>query len=229
MPHRTVGAIFSQLPIPLWTLLGPWSEHWFQKVLGIMNTWVVCISICLCVSLCMCLYVCLYVSLWVLVCLWLAMHVYMCLCVHLYVSAYVFPCVCLCHCGWCICLCDCVSENVFVCVCLCPCMAEKPGGLQSMGSLESDTIAWLHFHFSLSCIWERNGNPLQCSCLENPRDGEAWWATVYGVAQSQTRLKWLSSSSSSSSSSSLCPCTVAGASLGLTLRGRGYRSMCTLQ
>ena len=56
----------------------------------------------------------------------------------------------------------------------------------------------LHFHFSLSCIGERNGNPLQCSCLENPRDGEAWWAAVYGVAQSQTQLKQLSSSSSSS-------------------------------
>ena len=54
----------------------------------------------------------------------------------------------------------------------------------------------LHFHFSLSCIGEGNGNPLQCSCLENPRDdGGAWWAAVYGVAQSQTRLKRLSSSS----------------------------------
>ena len=51
------------------------------------------------------------------------------------------------------------------------------------------------FHFSLSCIGEGNGNPLQCSCLENPRDGGAWWAAVYGVAQSQTRLKQLSSSS----------------------------------
>ena len=56
----------------------------------------------------------------------------------------------------------------------------------------------LHFHFSLSCIGEGNGNPLQCSCLENPRDGGAWWAAVYGVTQSQTRLKRLSSSSSSS-------------------------------
>ena len=55
----------------------------------------------------------------------------------------------------------------------------------------------LHFHFSLSCIGEGNGNPLQCSCLENPRDGGAWWAAVYGVAQSRTRLKRLSSSSSS--------------------------------
>ena len=59
---------------------------------------------------------------------------------------------------------------------------------------------WLHFHFSLSCVGERNGSPLQDSCLENPRDGGAWWAAVYGVAQSQTRLKWLSSSSSSSTS-----------------------------
>ena len=57
---------------------------------------------------------------------------------------------------------------------------------------------WLHFHFSLSCIGEGNGNPLQYSCLENPRDGGAWWAVVYGVAQSRTRLKRLSSSSSSS-------------------------------
>ena len=53
----------------------------------------------------------------------------------------------------------------------------------------------LHFHFSLSCIGEGNGNPLQCSCLENPRDGEAWWAAVSGVTQSRTQLKWLSSSS----------------------------------
>ena len=74
---------------------------------------------------------------------------------------------------------------------------EEPGRLQSMGSLESDTTERLHFHFSLPCIGERNGNPLQCSCLENPRDGEAWWAAVYGVAQSRTRLKQLSSSSSS--------------------------------
>ena len=58
----------------------------------------------------------------------------------------------------------------------------EPGGLQSMGSLESDTTERLHFHFSLSCIGEGNGNPLQCSCLENPRDGGAWWAAVYGVA-----------------------------------------------
>ena len=58
----------------------------------------------------------------------------------------------------------------------------------------------LHFHFSLSCIIEGNGNPLQCSCLENPRDRGAWWAAVYGVAQSRTRLKPLSNSSSSGNS-----------------------------
>ena len=72
---------------------------------------------------------------------------------------------------------------------------EEPGRLQSMGSLESDTTERLHFHFSLSCIGEGNGNPLQCSCLENPRDRRAWWAAVCGVAQSQTQLKRLSSSS----------------------------------
>ena len=70
---------------------------------------------------------------------------------------------------------------------------EEPGGLQSMGSLR----VGYNWATSLSCIGEGNGNPLQCSCLENPRDGGAWWAAVYEVAQSRTRLKWLSSSSSS--------------------------------
>jgi len=69
-------------------------------------------------------------------------------------------------------------------------------GCRPWGREESDTTERLHFHFSLSCIGEGNGNPLQCSCLENPRDGGAWWAAIYGVAQSQTRLKRLSSSSS---------------------------------
>ena len=73
---------------------------------------------------------------------------------------------------------------------------EEPGRLQSWGCKESDTTEWLHFHFSLSFIGEGNGNPLQCSSLENPRDGGAWWAAVYRVARSQTRLKRLSSSSS---------------------------------
>ena len=66
-------------------------------------------------------------------------------------------------------------------------------GCGPRGRWESYTTERLHFHFSLSCIGEGNGNPLQCSCLENPRDGGAWWAAVYGVAQSQTRLKWFSS------------------------------------
>ena len=74
---------------------------------------------------------------------------------------------------------------------------EEPGRLQSMCCEESDTTEILHFHISLSCIGEGNGNPLWCSCLENPRDGGAWWAADYGVAQSRTQLKWLSSSSSS--------------------------------
>jgi len=72
-------------------------------------------------------------------------------------------------------------------------------GCSPWGRYKSDMTERLHFHSSLSYIGEGNGNPLQNSCLENPRDGGAWWAAVYGVAQSQTRLKWLSSSSSSSS------------------------------
>ena len=74
-------------------------------------------------------------------------------------------------------------------------------GCSPWGRQESDMTERLHFHFSLSCIGEGNGNPLQCSCLENPRDRGAWWAAVYGFAQSRTRLKRLSSSSSSSSNS----------------------------
>ena len=78
----------------------------------------------------------------------------------------------------------------------------KPHGQRSLvgcsawGRWGSDTTERLPFHFSLSCIGEGNGNPLQCSCLENPRDRGAWWAVVYGVTQSRTRLKRLSSSSS---------------------------------
>ena len=70
-------------------------------------------------------------------------------------------------------------------------------GCSPWGREESDMTERLLFHFSLSSIGEGNGNPLQCSCLENPRDSGAWWAAVYGVAQSRTRLKRLSSSSSS--------------------------------
>ena len=74
---------------------------------------------------------------------------------------------------------------------------RSPVGCSPWGREESDTTEQLPFHFSLSCIGEGNGNLLQCSCLENPRDGGAWWAAVSGVAQSRTWLKWLSSSSSS--------------------------------
>ena len=74
---------------------------------------------------------------------------------------------------------------------------EEPVGCSPCGREEFDMTERLHFHFSLSFIGEGNGNPLQYSCLENPRDGGAWWAAVYGVAESWTRLKWLSSSSSS--------------------------------
>ena len=71
-------------------------------------------------------------------------------------------------------------------------------GCSPWGREESDMIEWLHFYFPLSCIREGNGNPLQYSCLENPRDGGAWWAAIYGVTQSQTQLKRLSSSSTCS-------------------------------
>ena len=74
---------------------------------------------------------------------------------------------------------------------------EEPGGLQSMGSLRVSHDWVTSLSLFTSCIREGNGNPLQCSCLENPRDRGAWWAAIYGVAQSQTQLKRLSSSSSS--------------------------------
>ena len=89
-------------------------------------------------------------------------------------------------------------------------------GCSPWGCWESDTTEWLHFHFSLSCIGEENGNPLQCSCLENPRDGGAWWAAIYGVTQSQTRLKWLSSSSSSNIEISKIICLYEAFILGRT-------------
>ena len=74
---------------------------------------------------------------------------------------------------------------------------EEPGRLQSVGSLRVGHDWATSLSLFTSCIGEGNGNPLQCSCLENPRDGGAWWAAVYGVTQSRTRLRWLSSSSSS--------------------------------
>ena len=81
-------------------------------------------------------------------------------------------------------------------------------GCSPWGREESDVTEQLHFHFSLFCIGEGNGNPLQCSCLENPRDGGAWWAAVYGVAQSRTQLKWLSSISSITALQVLCQQTL---------------------
>ena len=75
---------------------------------------------------------------------------------------------------------------------------EEPNGLQSMGLRRVGHDWATSLSFSLLCLGEGNGNPLQCSCLENPRDGGAWWAAVYGVAQSWTRLKRLSSSISRS-------------------------------
>ena len=98
-------------------------------------------------------------------------------------------------------------------------------GCSPWGCKELDTTEQLHFHFSLSCIGEGNGNPLQCSCLENPRDGGAWWAAVYGVAQSWTWLKRVSSSSSMplsaggwllSQSSSVIICVSLGPHLALS-------------
>ena len=86
---------------------------------------------------------------------------------------------------------------------------------------ESDMTERLYFDFSLSCIGEGNGNPLQYSCLENSRDGGAWWAAVSGVAQSRTQLKRLSSSSSSRSSS-----PVMGEGAGRTWRKRERRQLC---
>ena len=80
------------------------------------------------------------------------------------------------------------------------------GGCSPWGCQELDTTEWLHFHFSLSCTGEGNGNPLQYSYLKNPRDRGAWWAAINGVAQSQTWLKQLSSSSSMSLDNCVMTC-----------------------
>ena len=82
-------------------------------------------------------------------------------------------------------------------------------GCSPWGREELDTTERLHFPFSLSCIGEGNGNPLQCSCLECPRDGGAWWAAVYEVAQNRTRLKWLSIACWLTSERSCCPLFMA--------------------
>ena len=103
----------------------------------------------------------------------------------------------------------------------------KPHGWKSLVGCSpwdcwgSDMTERLHFHFSLSCIGKGNGNPLQCPCLENPRDRGAWWAAVYGVAESRTRLKWLSNHrklgfpSSSACKKSTCAAGDLGSILGL--------------
>ena len=93
---------------------------------------------------------------------------------------------------------------------------EEPGGLQSMGSLRVGHDWATSLSLFTSCIGEGNSNPLQCSCLENPRDGGAWWAAVYGVTQSRIQLKWLSSSGSSS------PCSLEGMMLKLKLQYFGH-------
>ena len=85
---------------------------------------------------------------------------------------------------------------------------EEPGRLQSMGSLRVQHDWATSLSLSLSCVGEGNGNPLQCSCLENTRDGRAWWAATYGVTQSRTRLKWLSNSRGE------CNCAVVWAFFG---------------
>ena len=111
-----------------------------------------------------------------------------------------------------------VCACVLICMCICVLISPSTGprrrqwhrtpvllpgkshgwrslvGCSPWGGWGSDTTEWLHFRFSLSCIGEGNGNPLQCSCLENPRDRGAWWAAISGIEQSRTRLKQLSSS-----------------------------------
>ena len=104
-------------------------------------------------------------------------------------------------------------------------------GCSPWGCQESDTTEWFHFHFSLSCIGEGNGNPLQCSCLETPRDGGAWWAAIYEVTQSQTWLKRLSSSSSKRYSKRYDPKEIAfGGNLWASVvRGFGAQSSKMLE
>ena len=91
---------------------------------------------------------------------------------------------------------------------------EEPGGLQSMGSLRVGHDSMTSLSLFTFMHWKRKWHPLQCSCLENPRDGGAWWAAIYGVAQSQARLKWISSSSSSIS---LCICSTSSLSIYLSM------------
>ena len=99
-------------------------------------------------------------------------------------------------------------------------------GCSPWGRYKSDTTERLHFHFSFSCIGEGGGNPLQCSCLENPRDGGAWWAAVSGVTQSRTQLKWLSSSNTSKIFHvHLLQCHICVSKLDLAIETYSYLSM----
>ena len=95
---------------------------------------------------------------------------------------------------------------------------EELVGCCLWGRIESDTIERLHFHFSLFMHWRRKWQPTPDSCLENPREGGAWWAAVYGVAQSRTRLKRLSSSSSSSKL--LCPWDSPGKNMSTDMKSK---------
>ena len=101
-------------------------------------------------------------------------------------------------------------------------------GCSPWGRYKLDTTERLHVHFWLSCIGEGNGNPLQCSCLENPRDGGAWQPAVYGVAQSRTRLKRLSSSSSSSNAHFLVLAKAPWVFRMLLLEGAGWWELSVL-
>ena len=85
---------------------------------------------------------------------------------------------------------------------------EEPGRLQSMGSLRVGHDWATSLSFFTFMHWRRKWQPLQCSCLENPKDGGGWWAAIYGVTESQTRLKWLSSSSSSQSPNTFFFCMI---------------------
>ena len=115
---------------------------------------------------------------------------------------------------------------------------EEPGRLQSMGLLRVGHDWATSLSLFTLCIGEGNGNPLQCSCLENPRDGGAWWAAVYGVTHSRTRLKWLSSSllwgtTKSSGPSCILPAQLLGSvihprSLGSSLGEKSIQILCLL-
>jgi len=167
--------------------------------------------------MCICMHIHIYVSVYIYICMCIHIHMYVCVCIECLLYSFICQCkhrslpslgscrqYCYDHWGVCI-----FQISVFIFSRYKPrsgiTMAthsstlawkipwtEEPGRLQSMGSLRvgHDWATSL----SPSCIGEGNGNPLQCSCLESPRDGGAWWAAVYGVAQSRKRLKRLSGS-----------------------------------